>query len=130
MYLNLPVGRNEEQILRFQHQNIFSLWIMYPSLRPLMMQGLKDMDGAMQYMTAPGTSNGHGSNVEPKNGKPGKLNKDAKDGGNPPKPKEKKVKGMKQQASGKIQVCSAKLTDIKIWSNKVLQSPLSLRFAK
>ena len=58
-----------------------------------MMQGLKDMDGAMQYMTAPGTSNGQGSNVEPKNGKPGKLNKDAKDGGNPPKPKEKKGKG-------------------------------------
>lgn len=92
-----------------------------------MMQGMKDMDGSMQYMTAPGTSNGQGGNVEPRNGKPGKHNKDARD---PPKPKEKKVKGMKQQASGKIQVCSAKLTDIKIWSNKVSQSPLSLRFAK
>ena len=95
-----------------------------------MMQGLNDMDGAMQYMTAPGTSNGQGNNVEPSNGKPGKPNKDPRNGGNPPKPKEKRVKGMKQQAAGKIQVCSAKLTDIKIWSNKVSQSPLSLRFAK
>ena len=31
-----------------------------------MMQGLNDMDGAMQYMTAPGTSNGQGNNVEPR----------------------------------------------------------------
>ena len=58
------------------------------------MQGLNDMDGAMQYMTAPGTSNGQGNNVEPSNGKPGKPNKDPRNGGNPPKPKEKRVKGM------------------------------------
>lgn len=91
---------------------------------PVMMQGMKDMDGAMQYMT-PGTGSGQGNTVETKNGKPGKPNKETREPVNQQKPREKKVKGLKQQASGKIQVCSAKLTDIKIWSNKVTESPLS-----
>ena len=86
------VGTSKKQLV----WNKFSQVFIKPTcvhLRPTMMQGLNDMDGAMQYMTAPGTSNGQGNNVEPSNGKPGKPNKDPRNGGNPPKPKEKKGKG-------------------------------------
>lgn len=90
------------------------------------------MDVSLQYMNprmgeSRGGSGGAGGNAPPGqnvNGNPPPPPPPA------PKARAKKPKTLKSQASSKIQVCSSKLTDVKIWLHKVQESVLQPSFAK
>lgn len=94
------------------------------------MQGNKDMERSLQYLSGPASGAGNSRNPgDGGNGSGrGETGDPSKDPAPPQKPpkKEKKPKGLKSQVSSKIQVCSSKLTDVKIWLQKVQESVLSL----
>lgn len=115
-------------------------WWLVCHLRPVAMQGLQDMTAAMAYMdgTQPLPS-GKGNKGRGKGnkgrGKAPDPNQQLPVGGSNPadgnqqdannsqrgKPK---AKPLKNQVASKIQVVSAKLTDVKCWQSKVQASVL------
>lgn len=110
------------------------------NLRPVAMQGLQDMAAGMAYMdgTQPvPTDTGRGNKGKGGKGRgrgPAANQQLPVGGSNPPegnqpeannsqKPKPK-PKPLKNQVASKIQVVSAKLTDVKCWQSKVQASAL------